>query len=71
MLRANTRKIAIMNTFKALAWIASGHLKALADRRTASIINALPEEVQKDIGWKWTPNRREHSVKAGLGWDML
>jgi hypothetical protein len=60
-----------MNMSKALAWIASGHIKARADRRTASIINALPEEVQKDIGWKWSPNRRERGVKPALGWDMI
>jgi hypothetical protein len=71
VLRANTRKTLIMNTFKALAWIASGHLKARAERRTTSILNALPDEVQKDIGWKWSPNRRDRSVKPSLSWDIL
>lgn len=72
MLRANTRKTFTMNTFKALASFASGHLQARANRRTASIINSLSEEVQKDIGWKWTPNRRDHSVQSiSLGWDVL
>ena len=60
-----------MNMSKALAWIASGHLKARADRRTASIINSLPEEVQKDIGWRWTPNRREKGGKADLQFEII
>lgn len=60
-----------MNTFKALAWIASGHLKARADRRTANLIDALPETVQKDIGWKWTSSKRDPGVKSFLGFDLI
>lgn len=60
-----------MNAFKALAWIASGQIKARAERRTASIINALPDEVQKDIGWKWTANRRAPVAKSSLDWDLI
>lgn len=60
-----------MNMSKALAWIASGHLKSRADRRTANIINSLSEEVQKDIGWRWTPNRRERGGKAELQFEII
>jgi|EndMetStandDraft_8_1072994.scaffolds.fasta_scaffold710176_1 hypothetical protein len=60
-----------MNAFRALAWIASAPLKSRSQRRTASIINALSEEVQKDIGWKWTANRRASTVKSSLDWDLL
>lgn len=59
-----------MNSFKALAWIASGQLKARAERRTANIINALPDQVQKDIGWKWTSSRVP-SVRQILGWELM
>lgn len=60
-----------MNMSKALAWIASGHFKSRADRRTASIINALPEEIQKDIGWRWSPTRREKGGKADLRFEII
>ena len=33
--------------------------KARARRRTEALLNQLPLEVQKDIGWRWSPNRRE------------
>jgi len=33
--------------------------KARAERRTAALINALPLEVQKDIGWRWSSSRPE------------
>ena len=60
-----------MNMSKALAWIASGHLKSRSERNTASIINALPEEIQKDIGWRWTPSRREKGGKAELQFEII
>lgn len=71
MLRVKPEKVDIMNSFRALAWIASAPLQARANRRTASIINALPDEVQKDIGWKWTANRRAPVVRSTLDWDLL
>ena len=71
MLRANRRKKITMNAFRALAWIASAPMKLRAQRRTASIINALPDEVQKDIGWKWTANRRAPVANTSLDWDLL
>lgn len=60
-----------MSMSKALARIASGHFKSRADRRTASIINSLPEEIQKDIGWRWTPSRREKGGKAELQFEII
>lgn len=33
--------------------------KARAERRTALLLNALPLEVQKDIGWRWSSSRPE------------
>jgi hypothetical protein len=59
-----------MSMSKALAWIASGH-KSRANRRTANIINALPEEVQKDIGWRWSPSRREKGGKPDLQFEII
>lgn len=60
-----------MNMSKALAWIASDHLKSRANRRTANIINSLPEEIQKDIGWRWSPNRREKGGKPELQFEII
>ncbi|MBX3597345.1 MAG: hypothetical protein KF874_07225 [Rhizobiaceae bacterium] len=60
-----------MSMSTALAWIASGRMKSRAERRTADIINALPEEIQKDIGWRWTPTRREKGNKPGLRFEVL
>ncbi len=60
-----------MSMSKALAWIASGRNKSRADRRTANIINSLPEEIQKDIGWRWSPNRREKGGKPELQFEII
>jgi hypothetical protein len=57
-----------MNPIKAFGLFAS---RALADRRTATIINALSEEVQKDIGWKWTASRRAPVVRTSVNWDLI
>lgn len=64
MLRVKPEKVVVMNTFRAL-------VQARANRRTASIINALTDEVQKDIGWKWTANRRAPAVRSSIDWDLL
>jgi hypothetical protein len=42
-----------------------------SDRRTASIINSLPDEVQKDIGWKWTASRRAPVARTSVNWDLI
>ncbi len=57
-----------MNPIKAFGAFAG---RALADRRTASIINALPDEVQKDIGWRWTANRRAPVARSAVNWDLI
>lgn len=59
-----------MNALRALTQIATAHLEARAKRRTASIINSLPESIQKDIGWKWTPNRGVPGRKS-IDWDLM
>jgi hypothetical protein len=69
VLRVAKPKEDIMNTFKALAWIASGHIRARNERRTASMINDLPASVQKDIGWKWTSAKQ--SQRTALDWDLM
>lgn len=43
-----------MSMFNGLARIA----KARAQRRTEVLLDSLPLEVQKDIGWRWSPSRR-------------
>lgn len=55
---------------RALSAIASAHLNARAKRRTAAIIDALPESVQKDIGWRWASNRTQ-SGRTSIDWDLM
>ena len=40
--------------------------------RTQRLLNSLPAEVQKDIGWKWSPRLRGVSQSGGkLDFDLL
>ena len=55
---------------RALSAIANAHIEARAKRRTAALLSALPESVQKDIGWKWSSNRSA-PAKTGIAWDLL
>lgn len=56
-----------MSMFDGLARMA----KARAERRTAMILNSLPLEVQKDIGWRWSPSRPEPSAGRKLAdWNF-
>lgn len=59
-----------MNALRALSAIANAHLEARAQRRTASLIGTLSESIQKDIGWKWTPNRALPGRKS-IDWDLI
>ena len=59
-----------MNALRALTQIATSHLETRAKRRTASIINSLPDSVQKDIGWKWSPSRALPGRKS-IDWDLM
>lgn len=55
---------------RALSTLATAHMEARAKRRTASIIGNLPESVQKDIGWRWTPARQADAGKL-IRWDLI
>ncbi|MGD9916133.1 MAG: hypothetical protein AB7S80_18810 [Rhizobiaceae bacterium] len=44
-----------MSMFDNIARFAASQRRARAERRTARIIEQLPQDVQKDIGWRWTP----------------
>lgn len=44
--------------FDDLARFARKRLKARAARRTEYLLDQLPADVQKDIGWKWSPRLR-------------
>lgn len=55
--------------FEGFTRFASTRIKA---RRTAQMLNALPAEVQKDIGWKWSPRLRGNAIPVGrLDYDLL
>lgn len=56
---------------RALSTIATAHMEARAKRRTASIISNLPETVQKDIGWRWTPARQAQDAGHLIRWDLI
>jgi hypothetical protein len=55
-----------MSMFDGLARIA----KARTQRRTEALLNSLPLEVQKDIGWRWSPARREPHPRAKSSWEL-
>jgi len=55
--------------FEGFARFASTRIKA---RRTAQLLNSLPTEVQKDIGWKWSPRLRGNAIPVSrLDYDLL
>lgn len=68
MLRVSKPKDTIM--IRALSALATAHLEARAKRRTVEMISSLPESVQKDIGWKWTPNRAAPG-RSAIDWDLM
>ncbi len=55
---------------RALSALATAHFDARAKARTAAIISQLPESVQKDIGWRWAPNRAAPGGKT-IDWDLM
>lgn len=57
-----------MSMFEGFARFAAGRRKARAERRTALLIRSLPEEVQKDIGWRWAPRGPGRPVSRQFGW---
>lgn len=57
--------------FKGFARFASTQFKARNRRLTAEMLDALPAEVQKDIGWKWSPRLRGNTAGGKLDFDLL
>lgn len=55
-----------MSIFEGFARFAEDGKRALAARRTRMLLEALPENVQKDIGWRWAPRTRGQHRTAGL-----
>lgn len=55
-----------MSFLNGLSRIARAH----ARRRTEVMLNALPLEIQKDIGWRWSSNRRESEVSRLSAWNL-
>ncbi len=60
-----------MSIFEDMANFARTMRRARARRRTADMLDALPSDVQKDIGWKWSPRLRGHAARASIDWDLL
>lgn len=56
---------------RALTAYATAHVEARAQRRTASLIADLPEAIQKDIGWRWSPARQDRNAAAPIRWDLI
>lgn len=57
-----------MSMFDNLARFAATQMRARARRRTARIIEQLPEDVQKDIGWRWSPRGPSRPVARHFDW---
>jgi hypothetical protein len=56
-----------MSIFEGLVRFAEGQFEARAARRTRLLLNALPESIQKDIGWTWTPRHRGQHRNGDIG----
>ncbi|MEZ5802961.1 MAG: hypothetical protein R3E51_05865 [Rhizobiaceae bacterium] len=41
-----------------------------ARRRTEQMLDRLPLEIQKDIGWRWSPSRREPATPKLPDWNF-
>jgi len=46
----------------------AAQLRARSERRTAALIENLPAEVQKDIGWRWSPRGSGGGKSKHFGW---
>ncbi|WP_274628492.1 hypothetical protein [Arvimicrobium flavum] len=44
--------------------------KARARRRTEMLLETLPPEVQKDIGWRWSPSRSGAKQRRSRSWEL-
>lgn len=53
-----------MSMFRGLARMA----RARERRRTELLLESLPPEIQKDIGWRWSPNRRRPEMPVHAAW---
>lgn len=49
----------------------STFMESRAKRRTANLISNLPESVQKDIGWRWSPARQDQNTGRAIRWDLI
>jgi hypothetical protein len=58
-----------MTIIDGISRFAATQRKAAAWRRTERMLNALPEEVQKDIGWRAT-GTAPHPFSSIFGWDF-
>ena len=54
--------------FDGLTAFVAAQLQARSERRTAMLIENLPAEVQKDIGWRWSPRGAGHARSKHFGW---
>ena len=56
-----------MSIFDGLTRFADRQMQARSERRTRMLLDALPESVQKDIGWRWAPRTRGQLGGTGIG----
>jgi hypothetical protein len=54
--------------FDGLTAFVAAQIRARSERRTAMLIGNLPAEVQKDIGWRWSPRGSGHPQSKHFGW---
>lgn len=45
-------------------------VRTRARRRTEQMLDRLPLEIQKDIGWRWSPSRREPAPPKLPDWNF-
>ncbi|MER9231098.1 hypothetical protein NKI56_03155 [Mesorhizobium sp. M0622] len=57
-----------MSMFETLGRYGAAFMKTREARKSLRILNSLPPEIQKDIGWPVSP--RSSEKKLSVGWGM-
>ncbi|MBD0414953.1 hypothetical protein [Oryzicola mucosus] len=57
--------------FEGFVRFANTAMKNRARRQTQVMLDSLPRSIQKDIGWRWSPDRPSTSSGSRIGWEYI
>lgn len=61
-----------MSILTGLAQLRAAYRRAQRNAEAIRVLNALPPELQKDIGWRWTPRLRGTAARSPkVNFDLL